>query len=68
LADQLHNSGRSMLVCGARPQPLALMHEAGFERHVGAENICENITEALKRAEQLQAERLAPADQIPHPV
>jgi len=61
LADQLQKSGRSMLVCGARPQPMALMQEAGFERHVGAENICENITEALKRAEQLQRSHLTPS-------
>jgi sulfate permease, SulP family len=55
LADQLHKSGRSMLICGARPQPAELMKEAGFDRHVGAENICENITEALKRAEEIAA-------------
>ncbi len=54
LADQLHKSGRTMLVCGARPQPMALMQEAGFERHVGADNICENITVALQRAEAIQ--------------
>ena len=59
LAEMLHKSGRFMLVCGARPQPAALMHEAGFDRHIGAENICTNIEEALKRAEQLQTERLA---------
>jgi len=56
LADQLKKSGRSMLICGARPQPAALMHEAGFERHVGAENICENITAALQRAEVIHRE------------
>jgi SulP family sulfate permease len=55
LAAQLQASGRTMLVCGARPQPAALMHEAGFERHVGAENICANIDEALKRAEEIHA-------------
>ncbi len=55
LAVQLHKSGRSMLICGARPQPAELMKEAGFDRHVGAENICENITEALKRAEEIAA-------------
>jgi SulP family sulfate permease len=60
LADQLQNSGRSMLVCGARPQPAALMQEAGFERHIGSENICANINEALKRAEAIQNENLAP--------
>ena len=59
LAETLHKNGRSMLVCGARPQPVALMREAGFDRHVGAENICVNIEEALKRAEQLRTEGLA---------
>ncbi len=56
LADQLHKSGRTMLVCGARPQPMALMQEAGFERHVGVDNICENITTALQRAEAIHRE------------
>jgi len=59
LADILQKSGRSMLVCGARPQPEALMREAGFERHVGTENICQNIEEALKRAAQIQKDRPA---------
>jgi sulfate permease, SulP family len=54
LAEALHKSGRAMLVCGARPQPAALMHEAGFDRHIGAENICASIDEALKRAEAIQ--------------
>jgi sulfate permease, SulP family len=67
LADQLHNSGRTMLVCGARPQPLALMEEAGFERHVGAKNICENIMEALKRAQAIHEESLATAGRQPVP-
>ena len=60
LADQLQKSGRSMLLCGARPQPEALMREAGFDRHVGAENICENITEALKRADDIYDGRNSP--------
>jgi SulP family sulfate permease len=59
LAEILQKSGRSMLVCGARPQPAALMREAGFERYIGADNICPSINEALKRAEQIQRERLA---------
>jgi len=59
LAEILQKSGRSMLVCGARPQPAALMHEAGFERHIGADNICPSIDEALRRAEEIQKERLA---------
>jgi SulP family sulfate permease len=58
LADQLTNSGRTMLVCGARPQPAALMEEAGFDRHVGAENICENIDAALSRAKAIHEKSL----------
>src|SRR5467141_3294400 len=61
LADTLHASGRSLLLCGAREQPAQLMTQAEFERHVGAENICPSITEALDRAaevyQQLHATR-----------
>jgi sulfate permease, SulP family len=50
LSDQLHASGRSLLLCGAREQPAKLMKLAEFERHVGAENICPSISDALLRA------------------
>ena len=50
LADQLQVSGRSLLLCGAREQPAQLMQQADFERHVGAENICPSISDALARA------------------
>jgi sulfate permease, SulP family len=53
LADTLHTSGRSLLLCGAREQPSQLMKQAEFERHVGAENICGSISEALKRADEV---------------
>jgi SulP family sulfate permease len=50
-ADALHQSGRTLLLCGALPQPAALMSQAEFHRHVGAENILPNVTAALARAE-----------------
>ena len=53
LADQIHATGRKLLLCGAREQPARLMHQAEFERHVGKENICANITEAISRAGEL---------------
>jgi SulP family sulfate permease len=56
LADRIHSSGRGLILCGAREQPERLMHQAEFEQHVGAENICANITEALARARALYAE------------
>ena len=53
LADQLHSTGRTLLLCGAREQPAKLMHQAEFERHVGKENICASIAEAIERAGRL---------------
>jgi hypothetical protein len=34
------------------------MERADFHRHVGDENICKNIGEAVARAERLHAQRL----------
>jgi SulP family sulfate permease len=51
LADRLQHSGRSLILCGAREQPAALMQKAEFERHVGRENICQHIDDALQRAQ-----------------
>ncbi len=53
LSDTLHASGRTLILCGARPQPAELMNQAEFERHVGAENICHSVTDALRRASDL---------------
>jgi SulP family sulfate permease len=50
LADRLHAAGRTLILCGARPQPARVMHQVEFERHVGRENICPHITAALERA------------------
>jgi sulfate permease, SulP family len=52
-AKQLHTNGRTLILCGAREQPAKLIHQAEFEDVVGKENICENVQEALKRAEEV---------------
>ena len=57
LADVLHDSGRTLLLCGARKQPAHLMERAEFHSHVGDRNICADIDEAVRRAEQLHDER-----------
>ena len=57
LADKLHAAGRTLILCGAREQPSKLMHMAEFESHVGRENICRNVQEALTRAEAVMKER-----------
>ena len=53
VAKQLHASGRTLILCGAREQPAKLMHQAEFEDVVGRENICANVEEALRRAEEV---------------
>jgi len=60
-ADQVHDSGRGLILCGALEQPKRLMHQAEFEQHVGRENICENIEKALARAGELQKEMAVPS-------
>jgi SulP family sulfate permease len=50
VADDIHRSGRDLILCGAREQPRQLMCKSEFHEHVGEENICENIAEALARA------------------
>ena len=57
LADVLHESGRTLLLCGARKQPAQLMERADFHSHVGDENICDNIGDAIQRAEHLHDTR-----------
>jgi sulfate permease, SulP family len=53
VARQLHATGRVLILCGAREQPLKLIHQAEFEEVVGSENICDNVQEALRRAEEV---------------
>ena len=53
IADRVRESGRTLLLCGAREQPAALMKAAAFHQHVGDRNICQNILKALERAEEL---------------
>jgi sulfate permease, SulP family len=63
VAKQLHASKRTLILCGAREQPAKLIHQAEFEEVVGPENICDNVQEALSRAEEvyegLEAKSLA---------
>jgi SulP family sulfate permease len=49
-SDALDGAGRTLLLCGALPQPLQLMNEAEFHRHVGTENILPSVDAALARA------------------
>jgi SulP family sulfate permease len=53
-ADAIHTSGRGLILCGAPERPAQLMRRLDFEKHLGRENICSNIGEALDRAKVLR--------------
>jgi SulP family sulfate permease len=53
VARTLHTTGRTLIVCGAREQPAKLLHEAEFEEVIGRDNICENVQEAVCRAQDV---------------
>jgi SulP family sulfate permease len=53
LAEAMRRSDRHLLLCGARHQPADLIARADFHRHVGDENICEHIQDALQRAHEI---------------
>jgi sulfate permease, SulP family len=53
VARQLQASHRTLILCGAREQPASLIHQAEFEEVVGAENICDNVQSALRRAAEI---------------
>ena len=53
VAKQLQATKRTLILCGAREQPSQLIHQAEFAEIIGEENICENVQEALSRAEEV---------------
>ena len=56
-ARRLHESGRTMLLCGAMQQPSKLLQGARFQDCVGRENIMPNIQAAIERAQQVHEEQ-----------
>jgi sulfate permease, SulP family len=59
LADRVKASGRGLILCGAPEQPERLLQRAEFKDHVGRENICDNVAEALNRARTIHEEMQA---------
>jgi SulP family sulfate permease len=53
VARALQATGRTLILCGAREQPAKLLHEAEFQEVIGKNNICENVQEAVRRAQEV---------------
>ncbi len=64
VARTLKASGRELILCGAREQPLRLIQQTEFEELIGRENICDNVQDALRRAEEA-FEGLQPTERAP---
>lgn len=58
IANRLHDSGRHLLLCGAKEQPSRLLHQPSFVERIGEENICSHIQEALDRAKQIMDDKI----------
>ena len=55
----LHDSGRTLLLCGMRDQPARMMERAEFHQHIGDENLLPSVEAALGRAELLMSPGMA---------
>jgi SulP family sulfate permease len=53
MARSLQATGRTLILCGAREQPARLLHEAEVEELIGKNNICDNVQEAVRRAQDV---------------
>jgi SulP family sulfate permease len=54
--ERLRESGRRLLLCGARDQPAELLSGTEFADEIGRENILPNVRAALARARELSAD------------
>lgn len=57
--EQLHKECREkniqIILSHVNEQPMRVMKKAGFDKKIGADNICKHIDDALKRAEEIQS-------------
>ena len=51
--EKLHESGRTLLLCGTRGQPKKFIYTSKLPRLIGARNILPNIRSALHRSEMI---------------
>lgn len=61
LSDHCKKSGRTLLLCGARGQPAAMLHRADVVEKIGPENILPSAEAALDRARELYETRFTDA-------
>ena len=63
-AERLRESGRTLLLCGARDQPAQLLARTDFVEEIGRENILPNVQAALARARTISVPLNAIAQEV----
>jgi SulP family sulfate permease len=51
--EKMHRDGVTVLVTAIQPQPMKVMLESGLADHIGIDNFCANIDDALNRARRI---------------
>ena len=54
--DRLVQSGRTLLLCGARRQPAEFLAQSDIVAHIGPENVLPHVQAAIERAKQIAAQ------------
>ena len=57
LSDRLRESGRHLVLCGARDQPARALAQAEFARRIGFENLTPHLSAALERARAIAIQK-----------
>jgi SulP family sulfate permease len=60
VAMKLHDSGRRMLVCGARRQPAELIDKSDFRLVIGEQNVVPHVLGAMERAREIYRTEIRP--------
>jgi SulP family sulfate permease len=53
IAEKLHGTGRTLILCGMREQPARLMSRSDFHRHLGEKNIQPTLADGIARAKEI---------------
>jgi sulfate permease, SulP family len=56
LAERLRSQGSTLILCDARPQPLALLRRSELRDHLGRANLRLTLESALQRARAILSE------------
>jgi SulP family sulfate permease len=67
VAAKLHESGRVLLVCGARKQPADVIDKSDFRQVIGERNVVPHVEGAIVRAREIYENEIAPARPGPAP-